>query len=215
MGELEALLNSLMTLLGKAPGAIFGTPPVAGPAAPGSYAGSQPQPGQPGGPGTPGGLNLSTILSLLTGLGGAYYGSNELQQIKRVYDAQRQAEALAMNPEALARRTAAATLPINKQLAYTVDQAADAGVAGRGMFQSPGAVAAARTEALAPYAERNLEMGKDLATFGFAGVENQQAPDYLSVLKQLTQLGQGTAFAGSGSPYSLPAGTTFTVGGTP
>lgn len=135
---------------------------------------------------------IQMLTQLLTAGGGAYYGMNELQQLQRVFDQQQQNNQIAMNPKAMAARVAAATPPINRQLAYAVNQASNAGTAENGMGQSPGAVASAQASALAPFGEQNLQIGENLAEFGFPFEANQQAPNYLSVLGQLQSLGRGS-----------------------
>lgn len=159
-----------------------------------------------GGSGAPGvgGIGLSQILQLLSALGSAGYGTKELEAIQTLFQNQQRAAANAMNASKISERGAAATLPINRELAYTVDQAADANSANAGMAQSPGAVAAARAQALAPFAQQNLEMGMENARFGFPFQWQTQPPNYLSVLGQLNQLGLGS---GGGGTFSLPAGT--------
>ena len=158
--------------------------------------------GSPGGtggtPGLAGGINLQQILALITALGGGQYGSQELNAIKALYQQQQLAAQRAMNAKQISARGAAATLPINKELAYTTDAAADANSANAGLAQSPGAVAAARAGALAPLAEQNVQVGQENARFGFPYQFQTQAPDYLSVLQQLNTLGRNTG------PYSLP-----------
>ena len=133
---------------------------------------------------------LALIGQLLTAGGGAYYGNQQLQNLSNIYKQQQQDAQIAMNPQMMAARVAAATPQLNSQLAYTVNQAADLGTAGRGMAQAPGAVAAGRAEALAPYAQQNQELGAQLAEFGFPYAFSQQPPNYLSVLQQLQNYGQ-------------------------
>lgn len=140
---------------------------------------------------------LQKILSLLSATGAGIYGQDELENLRRTFAQQQQAAQLALNPGALAKRTVMATLPLDKKLAYTVTQAADAATAGRGMSQSPGAVASAEASALAPYAQQNLLLGHQDAQFGFPYQYATQNPDYLSVLNQLNQYGRN-------STYSLP-----------
>lgn len=177
-------LQALMQLLGGAGG---GTPGAAGGAASG------------------GGQSLAQILpmllNLLSSLGAGSYGQKQLGQMNNIYGTQQNAANLAMNPAALARRTVAATLPINKELAYSVTQAADAATAGKGMSQSPGAVASGEAAALAPYAQQNLQMGQADAQFGFPYAFARTPMDYTSLLNQLNQYGQN-------STYSLPQGVT-------
>lgn len=173
-------------------------------------------PGSPGGAGTPGspgllstlvssGLNLQQILQIISALGGANLGTDEINQLKQLYAQQQRAASIAMNPAALARRAARATLPLNKELAYTVTNAADAATANRGMAQAPGAVASGEAAALAPYAQQNLRMGANFAEFGLptGGFGTPNVPDYMSVLAELNNFGRGTG----GGAYSLPAGT--------
>jgi len=219
MDELEALLAQLGTFFGgSAPVAGPPTPPamLAGPG--GTMTGTPSAPGAPGSPGTPGalsslasgagasGINLQTILQLITAMGGANMSTEQINMLKQLYAQQQRAAQIAMNPAALARRTANATLPINRELAYTVNSAADANSANMGMSQAPGAVAGARAAALAPYAQRNLEMGNQMAEFGLpgGGFGAPNPPDLLSILKQLNQF--GTSTGGGGGTYSLPAG---------
>ena len=144
------------------------------------------------------GMAYPTTLALITALGGGQYGSQELNAIKALYQQQQLAAQRAMNAKQISARGAAATLPINKELAYTTDAAADANSANAGLAQSPGAVAAARAGALAPLAEQNVQVGQENARFGFPYQFQTQAPDYLSVLQQLNTLGRNTG------PYSLP-----------
>src|ERR1019366_8340718 len=91
--------------------------------------------------GLPGGINLQQILQLITALGGANMGTEQINMLKQLFAQQQRGAATAMNPAALARRTVGATLPRNRELAYSVTGAADAATAGRGMGSSPGAVA--------------------------------------------------------------------------
>lgn len=167
-------------------------------------------PGATGGPGVPGstpgqtiGSNVSPILqrvmALISSYGAGQYGTQELQNLQQLFQQQQRAAGIAFNPAAMAARTVAGTVPINKELAYTVGQAADANTASNGMFQSPGAVASGRAAALAPYAEQNLQMGQQNAQVGLPYQFATQSPDFLSVLKELQQYG-------SGSTFSLPAG---------
>lgn len=218
MDPIAAALQKLWAMLA-------GGQPVAGPPTPGAafagpggtMTGNPNAPGQPGMAGTPGlaglltgsgtagggapGGNLAMIMQLLTALGGGYYGSKQLSDLQTLFEQQQSAAQKAMNPVFLARRAAKATAPLNAELAYVVNQAADLGSAGRGMAQSPGAVASARAQALAPYAQKNLELGTQLATFGFPYQYATQAPDYTSVLNELNQMGRNTTF-------SLPSGVT-------
>lgn len=198
MGDLEAAWQKLMGFLGGGSG---GSASSSG-AFPGNVSpASNPFGTTPGAGGGAGGLNLQSLLSLITSLGGSYYGINELQQMQRVYDAQRQNAALAMNQNALARRTVSATLPLNKQLEYATEAPVNAMLAQRGLTQAPGAQASAQTSALAPFEQQNIGLGANLATFGFPYVEHQGTPDYLSVLSQLNQFGKGSTFsAPSGTP---------------
>jgi hypothetical protein len=111
-----------------------------------------------------GGMSPQSIIQMLTQFlttgSGAYYGINELQQQQRIFDQQQQNNQIAMNPLAMAARMNAATPPINRQLAYAVNQASNAGTAENGMGQSPGAVAAGQASALAPYGEQTSRLGR-------------------------------------------------------
>ncbi len=205
MDELQQILKALGGFLtGSSAGA-----PVAGPPTPGGPT----TPGTPGGPGTPAsggllgalassGLGLGQILQIISALGGANLGTEQINQLKQLYAQQQNAARIAQNPELLAKRATRATLPINKELAYTVNQAADASSANAGLAQAPGAVAAARAQALAPLAERNLELGTQFSEFGLptGGFGAPNVPDYLSVLGELNNFGRST-----GGTYSLPA----------
>jgi hypothetical protein len=142
---------------------------------------------------------LPQILNMISSMGAGSYGQEQLGNMSNLFNQQQKAAQLALNPAALAKRTLAYTQPINKQLAYSVTQAADAATAGRGMAQAPGAVASGEAAALAPYAQQNLQMGQQAAEFGFPYQFAGQSPDYLSILKQLNEYGQG-------STYSLPQG---------
>lgn len=219
MGELEQALQELMGFLGGTPAGA----PVAGPPTPpallagpgGTMTGVPGAPGTPGAAGTPAapglvsslaakGLPIQQILQIISALGGANLGTDEINQLKQLYAQQQNAARIAQNPMALAKRAAHATLPINKELAYTVDSAADANSANAGMAQSPGAVASARAQALAPLAESNVQMGAQMSEFGLptGGFGAPNVPDYMSVLRELNQFGQGTG----GGTYSLPSG---------
>lgn len=148
---------------------------------------------------------LQKLMAGLSASGAGQYGTQELQNLQQLFQQQQNAARIGMNPAALARRTVAGTVPINKALAYNTEQAADAATAGNGMAQSPGAVAAGRTAALAPYEEQNLQMGQQNAQFGFPYQFATQSPDYLSVLSQLQQYGSNAAFSlPSGAPGAAP-----------
>jgi len=186
----------LMGLLGSGGGGSGGGSPMGGSISPAGAASFMAGGGAPTAtPGAGGGFTLQQLLAwlpqLVTAGGGAYYGMNQLQQLQRVFDQQQQNNQIAMNPMAMAARVNAATPPINRQLAYAVNQASNAGTAENGMGQSPGAVAAGQASALAPYGEQNLQIGENLAEFGFPFEANQKPPDYLSVLSQLQNLGRG------------------------
>jgi hypothetical protein len=195
MGELEAALQALMGFLGKgtsAPGGGIGYGSAGGFG--GGFANSG------GGGGGMGGMNMQSILSLLTALGGGYEGMTQLKAMQRLYEEQRTNAAQAMNPAALARRTEAATLPLNRQLAYATERPVESRLAQQGMGQAPGAVASAETSAIAPYAQQNQQTGAQMAEFGFPYVQNLQVPNYLDVLKQLNSFGRESSF-------TAPAGT--------
>lgn len=228
--NLEAILQRLMSLFsGGIPGSAGFTPYNGAPAFgkgqidtsalpawldPGAIAAVGPVAGA-GGSGS--GDWLSTLLSLATAATGGYYGGQELRNKADIYNLQRQAvaTALGLNPAMLPAQAARAALPINKTLAYQVNQAADANTARGGMAQSPGAVAAAEAGALAPYAQRNLQLGANLATTADQVALDKarvpfwlHAPDYMSVLDQLNQAGRNEASMPAGT-YSLPDGTGF------
>lgn len=197
MGELEAALQALMGFLGKGAGSLLGIPtsgttPSGGSFTTAGMSGS----GNP----TGGGMNIQSILSLLTALGGGYEGMTQLKAMQRLYEEQRANAALAMSPTALARRTALATAPLNNQLTYAIKQPVDSGIAQRGMTQAPGAIASAETSAIAPFAQQNQQLGAQMAEFGFPYVQNLAVPNYLDVLKQLNTFGRESSF-------SAPAGT--------
>jgi hypothetical protein len=203
MGELEAALQQLMQL-------FAGSPAVAGPPSPGGAPGA----GQPGGAGTAGLLSngnwLQQILNLVQAGGGASYGSSELNALQQIYAMQRQAAnmALGIHPGNLGVQAARMATPLNKQLAYQVTSAADQNSALNGMAQAPGAVASGEAAALAPYVQQNLQTGANLATDANQLALSRlspsfmlQSPDYLSILKQLGDLGQSQTFsAPSGTP---------------
>ncbi len=130
------------------------------------------------------GINLQTILQLITALGGANMGSEQINMLKQLFARQQQAAQLAQNPAAIAARGAMATQPINRELAYVTNNAADAGSANSGMSQAPGAVAAGRAAALAPIAQQNVALGQQDATFGLpaGGFGAPSVPDFLSIL---------------------------------
>lgn len=143
---------------------------------------------------------MQTILGLITALSNAGYGTEELNQLANIFAQQQRATNIGMNPVALANRAARATLPINRELAYQVTNAADQATAGRGMGQSAGAIASGEAAALAPYAQQNLQLGADFATRGLNMPFQLQNPDYLSILGQLQNLGRG----GGGATFGLP-----------
>lgn len=143
---------------------------------------------------------LQTILQLITALGGGQYGSDQLNALQTIYKQQQHAAALAMNPSAMAQRTLAGTLPLNRQLQYNLTQQGEAAAANAGMAQSPGAVASAVSREFAPYAEQNLQLGQQNAQFGFPYAFGVQSPDYISVLNELNTLGKNSG----GGAYSLP-----------
>ena len=180
----QQILASLLSMGGSMPGASGGGTPGAGGGIPANIM-----------------QLLPAILNVLSTLGAGSYGQKQLGQMNQIFNSQQNAEGVAMNPAALARRTAMATLPINQQLAYSVTKAADAGTAGRGMAQSPGAVASGEASALAPYAEQNLQMGAQDAQFGFPYAFARQPEDFLGLLNQLNQYGRN-------STYSLPQGVS-------
>jgi hypothetical protein len=207
MDPLQAILSWLFgaTPAAGTPGSItpsstaqLGTLAAAG------FPGAQSMTGVPGAAGTPAkpgalsGLNIQQILAIVSALGAGNYGSMQLNDAQSAYQQQQQAIARAMNAAGISGRAAKATLPLNKELAYTVNNAADAGTANQGMGQSPGAVAAARAGALAPYAQQNLAMGNANANVGLDMPFQLQPPDYTSILSELNSLGKSTG------PYSLP-----------
>lgn len=154
--------------------------------------------------GTPGllsGDTLQQVLALITALGGGQYGADQLNALKNIYQQQQKTAAMAMNPALLSKRALEATLPLNRNLQYQLTSAGEAAAANAGMGQSPGAVAGAVAREFAPYAEQNLQLGEQNATFGFPFQFARRAPDYISVLNELNSLGKNSG------PYALPAGT--------
>jgi hypothetical protein len=201
--DLEAILQQLMSLInGGGGGPTSGTTASGAPFQTAGMSANVPPGGaSPSG----GGLNLQTILSLLTALGGGVYGMQELKDKQRLYEEQRANAALAMNPSALAKRTEAATIPLNRQLTYAISKPVESEIARSGMAQAPGATASALGSAIAPFAQQNQQLGAQMAEFGFPYVQNLQSPDYLRVLEQLNQFGRGSTFsAPSGTPGMGP-----------
>lgn len=156
--------------------------------------------GAAGGANPLGGINLQQILQLISAIGGAGYGNQQLNAIQQLFQQQQNAARLALNPAALSRRALQATLPLNRNLQYQLTQTGEAAAANAGMGQSPGAVAGAVAREFAPYQEQNLQLGEQNATFGFPAQFATQSPDFLSVLNELNTLGRNTG----GGAYSLP-----------
>ncbi len=150
------------------------------------------------------GISLQTILQLITALGGANMGTYQINMLKQLFARQQQAAAMAQNASGISSRGAMATLPINRELAYITNNAADAGSANAGLAEAPGAVAGARAAALAPIAQQNVVQGQENARFGLptGGFGAPAVPDFLSILKDLNQFGAATG----GGTYALPAG---------